>query len=316
MIAVERPNQRSRLNYNRPHPMLPVLGKPMVVRMMNQLHRQGIQQYTVIVGPDEGGVAAYLSQSWLPGVKIQFVLKPAGMSLGATLAGVVKDRHHPFLLADYTTFMPPNFIDRLRNVYRKHATGIVIGGAITSLSFDQKSYYGLLGERNSVKAVTRQQTDTARTLQLSDFAICGQSFRTFLVSHSHQVSHQKSLMDLFVSFLEAGGTVLSAEAAWSLCVEADADLMTINRHLLDENQDAHILSEVPVSVQIVPPVRIDPQVSVGQGAVIGPYVYLESGCSVGQDAQIQHSLVLAKGTVSAGEALSNMIVSSRYRIPV
>ena len=92
-------------------------------------------------------------------------------------------------------------------------------------------------------------------------------------------------------------------------IDTDSDLLTLNRQLLDGGQDAYILSELPPSVRITPPVRIDPPVSVGQGAQIGPHVYLERGSSIGHEAVIREAMVLGGGKLPAREVVSNIIIS-------
>jgi NDP-sugar pyrophosphorylase family protein len=61
VIAVGNIAHQSQLIYNRPRAMLPALGKPLVVRIMDRLYRAGIQKFMVVVGEDEGAVAAYLN---------------------------------------------------------------------------------------------------------------------------------------------------------------------------------------------------------------------------------------------------------------
>jgi len=64
-------------------------------------------------------------------------------------------------------------------------------------------------------------------------------------------------------------------------------------------------------VQIIPPVRIDPQVSVGQGAQIGPHVYLERGSSVGRDVKIKNAIILQRANVPADKTVVDTIISTR-----
>jgi NDP-sugar pyrophosphorylase family protein len=108
---------------------------------------------------------------------------------------------------------------------------------------------------------------------------------------------------------------MMVRANWVLQVEADHDLLTLNRHLLDEGQDAHILSELPYTVKIIPPVRIDPQVNVGQGAKIGPHVYLERGASVGHDVILKDCIVLNKANVPSQKSLTSTILTTRGPLP-
>ena len=101
---------------------------------------------------------------------------------------------------------------------------------------------------------------------------------------------------------------------WRLHLTRELDLLAINQHFLQEERDNHILSEIPGSVQIVPPVRIDPKVSVGQSARIGPNVYLESGVTIGEGAVLQDTIVLAGATVPAAEECIGEIIDRRIRI--
>jgi len=75
-----------------------------------------------------------------------------------------------------------------------------------------------------------------------------------------------------------------------------------------------VIDELPGSVHIIPPVRIDPKVSVGLNAKIGPNVYLESGASIGQDAVVWDSVVLRDASVQPGEVLHGLIVAKRARL--
>lgn len=99
-----------------------------------------------------------------------------------------------------------------------------------------------------------------------------------------------------------------------LKIEQDEDLLTLNRLLLDEGSDAHILSEIPDDVRIVPPVRIDPQVVVGSTTVIGPHVYLERGSRIGTGVTISDAIVLGNGFVESGSELNHAVVSSSGRV--
>jgi NDP-sugar pyrophosphorylase family protein len=123
-------------------------------------------------------------------------------------------------------------------------------------------------------------------------------------------------MNTFDRYIRAGGTAYIVDTAWLLQIQTDYDLLTLNKYLLDEGQDAHILSELPGTVRIIPPVRIDPQVSIGPGAKIGPYVYLESGCSIGRGATVNNAMILRGVTVVSGETVTNTIVATRARVTV
>jgi NDP-sugar pyrophosphorylase family protein len=287
----------------------------MVVRIMDRLYRIGIRNFIVVVGEDEGAVAAYLHATWMPDVALEFVLRPTGESVAGTLSGIAHQRYRPFLIAAYNSFAHSHFPERLLNRYKEVGDSLVLSGAPVSLSKTTARYYATI-ENQQVTDIATQPREQA--LLLGDMAVCNQGFVDFLASlPPNPVSTLGNpLMDLFRTYVRAGYSAFLAETAWMLPVVMDSDLFTLNRHLLAEEQDAHILSELPGTARIIPPVRIDPQVSVGQGATIGPYAYLESGCSVGHRSEVHHAIVLEKAVVPAGESVSNVIISSRSRIHV
>jgi NDP-sugar pyrophosphorylase family protein len=315
ILAFSGASRHSQLTYNRSHVMLPVLGKPMVVRIMDRVYRGGIRNYIVVVGEAEGAVAAYLNTSWMPDVKIEFVLQPMGESVAKTLSEIARQHQRPFLITAYNSFAHAHFPERLLNRYKEVGDSLVLSAAPVSLSKATVRHFASL-EDQRVVAITDRPGDQVAIL--SDMAVCGQAFVDYLAALPSNVMSTLAnpIMDLLRVYTQTGEPVFLAETAWLLPVILDSDLLTLNRHLLAEEQDAHILSELPGTVRIIPPVRIDPQVSVGQGATIGPYAYLESGCSVGPRSTVHHAMVLEKAVVPAGESVSNVIISSRSRIAV
>jgi NDP-sugar pyrophosphorylase family protein len=300
---------------NRTRAMLPALGKPLVVRMMDRLYRIGIRKYFVIVGESEGEVAAYLSRHWVPNVSIEFMLRLSNMSLLRILADFSRKYGQPYLITSYNCFTHGQFPSTIVNKYTQgNPNELVLGGAITTLSRTNKPRYALTEEQR-VTGIVRDVPAGKQTYTLADIAVCGQDFVNYLCGITRQTgSFDKSLIDIFQMYIQAGGSTSLVETAWTLPIESDYDLLTLNRHLLDEEQDAHILSELHWTVQITPPVRIDPQVSVGQGAKIGPHVYLERGCSVGYEATVRNAMVLSNTTIAPNEKVSDTIVSTRGRI--
>jgi NDP-sugar pyrophosphorylase family protein len=295
--------------------MLPALGKPLVVRMMDRLYRIGIRKYFVIVGESEGEVAAYLSRHWVPNVSIEFMLRLNNMSLLRILADFARKYGQPFLITSYNCFTHGMFPKTIVNKYVEgNQNELILGGAITTLSRTNKPRYALTEEQRVV-GIVREVPAGKQTYTLADIAVCGQDFVNYLCGITRQTgSFDKGLIDIFQMYIQTGGSTSLVETAWTLPIESDFDLLTLNRHLLDEEQDAHILSELHWTVQITPPVRIDPQVSVGQGAKIGPHVYLERGCSVGYEATVRNAMVLSNTTIAPNDKVTDTIVSTRGRI--
>lgn len=292
--------------------MLPALGKPLVVRLMDRLYRTGIHDYTIVVGEKEGAVAGYLNAHWMPDVNVEFRLKSGSISLGMILRSIAQKHETPFVLCSYDHFTHSQFPARLLKQHSELPDALILSVATTSLSEEQHGNYTIMdGQR--ITQITSTPPANDERLRLIEFTAFGSDVISYLTELSDAKTHEFSwgLVDFARDFIQQGGKSTIAETNWVLQIQSDRDLLTLNKHLLEEGSDAHILSELPYTVQINPPVRIDPQVSVGQGASLGPYVYLEKGSVIGRNATLRNAIVLQNAHVAPEETIENTIITTQ-----
>lgn len=319
VLAIASPSHSSGLTRSRPHAMLPALGKPLVVRVMNQLLLHNIKKFVVVVGINEGSVASYLNTNWVPNVELEFVLKSDYESLSSTLAQIARKLDQAFFLVNYNTFTQPQFISTAINIAQTDADSLILAGTNSTLS--QSTHHAFATSDNTgVKAIssTRPEDMTSSVL-IANMAVCGHHFVEFLKDLPSRMgtgSLQQQLIDILHVYAQSNEQqIILGRTAWILHVNSDPDLMLLNYQLLEDGRDAHILSELHPSVQINYPVRIDPGVNIGQNAEIGPHVYLENGSSVGIGAKIRRSIVLDRASVPPNADVENVVVASNKIIP-
>lgn len=313
LVATGHPSHSSQLIQDRPPAMLPAIGKPMLVRVAERLYRAGIRHFIFIVGLNEGAVAAYLKKQWVPDAHTEFMLETEQENTLSLLSKIAQQIKEPFMVASYNSFTHENFTASLLAQHEENPQALILSGARFALAQPAHPTYikAENGQFISVES-TRPRDDSA--LLLVEHAIFGHSAIETLsqLSAPFPTGHY---LQMAIQFAKAHpDSTKVSETAWVLCVERDYDLLLLNRKLLEEAQDTHILSELHQTVRIIPPVRIDPQVTVGQGATIGPHVYLERGSSVGQGANISNAVVLNRGSVHAKQTIVNTIISPRGTI--
>jgi NDP-sugar pyrophosphorylase family protein len=315
--VIGNPNHRSQLTYNRAHAMLPALGKPLFIRIMERLYRIGIREYTIVAGENEGAVVSYLNSQWMPDVKVNVMVSFSTNSLNKVFREIAQKLKTPFVVCGYNSFTHTHFPDQLMRTHTEWPNALIFSGATTTLSQSTPHAYAVVDARR-VTDVVREPTADRHTLTLNDLYVCGEDMVDYLAELPDApsgVGNTRQFIDIVQSYIRSGGAGRVAESTWILQVEADRDLLILSKHLLEEGRDAHILSELPYTVKIIPPVRIDPQVSVGQGTRIGPYVYLERGCSVGHDVVLKETIVLTRALVPAERTMINTILTTRGPIP-
>ncbi|RPI99495.1 MAG: hypothetical protein EHM39_06430, partial [Chloroflexi bacterium] len=75
ILAAGRGTRLGLLTKDRPKSMLPILGKPMMARVMDGLREAGIRRFVVVIGEQEGEIAAYLTNSWHPDTDTRFAIQ-------------------------------------------------------------------------------------------------------------------------------------------------------------------------------------------------------------------------------------------------
>jgi hypothetical protein len=216
---------------------------------MERLYRAGIHKFIVVVGEDEGAVAAYLNSQWLPNVRIEFMIQPLTSSLTKSLATIARNNPAPFLLTTYNTFTHANFPETLLNFHKEDNQCLILTAAPTTLSKSQP--YAFIQENNGKVSITHQfQPDADPAQLILELAICSSHSlnisRTKLRTQAHQSSHR-----YFLTLPTAYTDIRTRR----VCRSKRYDLLT--QPISDDGHN-HILSNSrPVSVS--PPVRIDPQ---------------------------------------------------------
>lgn len=312
ILAVSAPGHTTELPDRRPRAMLPALGKPMVVRVMDRLYRAGIRRYVVIVGINEGAVASYLNQQWMPDAKVTFKLQ-SKESLALLLSQIAQDFDSPFLIASYNSFTYERYINSLIRQHDEYFDHLILTGAHLTLSPNAPDNHYAIVDGQDVLSIESEKPEDSHYILAEDMVV-GYTFLDYLKSIETNTStdYGKYLFDIVRKYTASDNSkVTIAETSWILRVENDKDLLTLNRRMLDDSNDAHILSELPYSAKVIPPVRIDPQVSVGQSVSIGPHVYLERGSSIGYGASIKNAIILANSSVPSDANIDGGIVHSR-----
>lgn len=303
------------LTRGRSRALLPILGKPIIARVIQRLYRIGVRRFVVVLGEHEGEVASYLYRSGPPNAELVFVVWSAG-SLGVAAAMAAAFAHlrpkAPFLLAEADILTDSVFLEQLVARFEQASSSIV--AALCQTQFGPPgSYWPVRIQGDTITHVVPNGSSAQKQLYgLFPLLACQPDVTPHLAGRFVPFYRLDDIGNVLNAIIAEGRPVKYALADWHGRLSRPADLLALNiRWLDDEGQDAHILSEIHPSVAIQPPVRIDPRVSIGANAQVGPNVYLESGSTVGPRAVVHDCVVLNGGYVVADEVVHDRVVT-RY----
>ncbi len=314
ILAAGRGTRLHALTQERPKAMLPILGRPILVRVMDRLREAGVRRFTVVIGEREGEAAAYLSNSWYPDAEVSFAIQAIPTGTVDALRLAAPTVRGPFILSSVDNLTSVAHIQRLIDAFERAPKTIATLSLIPSSAeqIRQSSDVVLEGER-VVAIEEKPATPRGQHAAIMLYAFAPEILR-YLEDVPVSPRGERELVSAIQAAIRDGRTVNYVTAQRRLHLTREADLLTITKVFLAEGRDAHILSEIPSSTHIVPPVRIDPNVSVGQNARIGPNVYLERGATVGDGAHLENTIVLTRASVPAHAHCSEEIVTPHAHI--
>lgn len=316
ILAAGRGTRLGELTKDRPKSMLPILGRPIMVRVMDRMREAGIRRFVVVIGEQEGAIASYLLHSWYPDAEVKFAVQPVPTGTVDALKLALPWIDGPFLLSSVDNLTSAQHVVNLVQTFNASDGGVATLSLLPARPEQIRVSSGVVIDGERIAAIEEKPAEPRG----AHAAIMLYAFAPEILSYLDRVPvsvrGEREIASAIQLAIADGRLVTYVVTDSRLHLTREADLLAINKVFFAEGRDTHILSEIPASVTIVPPVRIDPNVSVGHAVRLGPNVYLESGSSVGDGAVLENTLVLARAVVPAGSRCSEEIIDSRVRIAV
>lgn len=314
ILAAGRGTRLGALTTERPKSMLPIVGRPILARLGDDLREAGIRRLVVVLGAGQEAVAAYLHGAWGADVALQVVFQPKPTGTVDALELAAPYLEGPFLLSAVDNLTALAHIRRLIARFGQSQEALATLSLLPARPEEIRRSAGVEIEADRVIAIEEKPARPPGPFAaIMLYAFAGR-FLDYLSHVPPSARAEREIVSAIQAGLAAGEHVSYVVADARLHLTSAWDLLDINRAYLREGRDAEILTALPRSVCITPPVRIDPGVSLGESASIGPYVYLETGAAIGPGATLEESVVLRGGIVRPGEHCRGALIARQVRI--
>jgi len=308
ILAAGRGTRLGDLTRERPKSMLPVLGQPILARVMERLGAAGARRFVLVVGPRDEEAARSLHVDGADEIVVAVQPSPTGTVDALLCAAPALDG--AFLLSSVDNLTSPAHVRAL--AARFTATAPVAALSLLPANPEQiRRSSGVVVGDGRVLAIEEKPADPQGRYAAIMLYAFAPDFLRYLPGAPVSPRGEREIASAIQASIAEGRAVTYAIAEERLHLTHELDLLAINRAYLRAGADAAILSDLPPSVTITPPVRIDPGVTVGAGARLGPCVYLEAGATVGAGASLEDCVVLAGGAVAPGATLCHALVERR-----
>lgn len=323
VLAAGRGTRLGPLTTQRSKAMLPVVGQPLVGRVLERLLAAGLRRFVVVGGPDDQELAGYVTQSSaiLPaaqplapharggGSEIpplhppSYVVQPERRGTAHALSCAAPLIDGPFLLGSCDNLVASDFVAAMMaHLEQTGADGVL---ALLHMPPERLQHSAAveLTTGGRVRRIVEKPPPGSTKSDVASIALY--AFRPRLLDYLDvplSPRGEQELQSAVQALIDAGGDVRGLLTPGRRTVTRPADLLALNLHYLDRGIGAEVQVSLPLDATLTPPLRVEAGVTVagGAGCAIGPRVYLEAGCRVGRGAVLRDAMVLRGSTVPDG----------------
>ncbi len=313
ILAAGKGSRLHPITTNRSKAMLPILGKPIVERVMEDLAGSGINDFILVISPDAPHITQYFHRESQLDVQVRFVYQIERLGMADALRcaapliredfvlsacdNLVARRHIIRMLDRWRGTSPPNAILTLMQIPKEQArsSGVVaLDGAWVQQIVEKPD-----------------PEDAPSDIGSLPLYCLPYSILEYLPEISLSPRGEYELQDAIQMLIDRRGRVLGLEVEERLTLTRPADLLEINRIYLTAGNDRPQLQPQTVgpNTHLITPLRIEAGTVIGANCTIGPNVYIERDCQIGDHTTIQDTVVLREAVVSAGAEIRDQVVS-------
>jgi NDP-sugar pyrophosphorylase family protein len=313
VLAAGKGSRLHPITLRRSKAMVPVLGKPLVERVMEDMHGNGVTDFVLVVSPDDRDIQRHFRHESTLEADVRFVYQTERLGMADALRKAVPLIEGDFVLSACDNLTSAEYVGQMLTAWEQepHPSAVL---SLMPVSRDRISSTGIVeldGEwvtRIVEKPTPEEAPSNVSSLPLYCF---GEVLLRYLPEVQLSARGEYELQDAIQMLIEREGRVRGVFVERRLTVTGPGDLLDINRHYLVSGDDRPQLAPNTVgpNTRLITPLRIESGVVIGADCVIGPNVYIERDCQIGTGAYIRDAVVLRDVQVPAGSRITNQVVS-------
>ncbi len=313
ILAAGKGSRLNPITLRRTKAMVPILGKPIVERVMETLAQNGIHQFIMVISREDGEVGRYFREQTTLDVDIQFVIQPERLGMANALSLAAPYIHGDFALSACDNLTPPEHVAELLAAYRPPE----VNAALSLMKIDP-SIAGKTAVVDLQNGIIRRIVEKPSPEQvISNIAslplyVFSSALLDYLPEIHPSPRGEYELQDAIQMLIERDGGVTGALTPSRLQLTNAQDLLALNRHYLTTGSGDHpqlAPQHVGQHTHLITPLRIEAGTVIGPGCVIGPRVYIERNVKIGADVLIKDAVILRNTVIEDGQQVVGEVIS-------
>jgi NDP-sugar pyrophosphorylase family protein len=313
ILAAGKGSRLHPITTERSKAMLPILGKPIVERVMENLAANGIADFILVVSPDDYPLTRYFQRESQLQADVRFVYQPQRLGMANALQHAAPLICSDFILSACDNLTPVEYVARMLALWQEQPQSNAIL-TLMKMPIEQLSSTGVVVlDGDWINCIVEKPSPGEAPSDLASLPlyIFTQAILEYLSEVSLSPRGEYELQNAIQMLIERQGRVRGLQIESRLTLTSPADLLAINRHYLMSGDIRPQLQPHTVGphTRLITPLHIEAGVIIGANCAIGPNVYIERDCRIGDGATIQDAILLREAVVSPGVKILNQVVS-------
>lgn len=313
VLAAGKGRRLQPVTNSRTKAMAPVAGKPMIERVMALFVENGVRDFVLVVSPSDDEIQAHFADPTTIGAdSIQFVEQTERLGTAHALTLAVPVIRDDFVLTACDNLVPSDHIGALLQIFRsQQANGVL---SLMEIDPQKTASTGIVEWQNGqIMRIVEKPLPAEAPSNISSLPLY--LFSAKLLPHLAEVQPsprgEYELQDAIQALIDSDGRVTGVLTPSRRQLTNVDDLLALNAHFLQaEASDADLfVAEIGTGSEIVMPVQIDADCTIGRDCVIGPNVSIEAGCRIGDRVRLRESIVLRNSVVASDSRLQRQVIA-------
>jgi NDP-sugar pyrophosphorylase family protein len=302
-----------------PKPIVPILGKPLIGRIIESITRSvGIADLVIVVDSLAGETARWIQEnSARLGIRARLFEQPEPLGTADALTRCADALTGPFLLASCDSIYPEQHLARLVDV--QTTQGCFAALTLMEIPREEVPMRGIAKlDGNRVVGVVEKPAAEDAPSSVASFLMYAfeLEFLEYLRSSSPPDEGEHNLQDAINLCIAEGEECLGVFCQTRWDITAPADYLAVNLHAFDAWWEPGWWSDASrfPGCELRQPIFVAQGAEIADGCILGPKAYVCEGAAMGENAVIRESIVLPDSRVPPGETLSQDVFFGARKI--
>lgn len=312
ILAAGRGSRLHPITENRTKAMAPILGKPIVERVMDPLVVNGVRDFVLVISPEDEEIRTYFQDHSQIDAEVVLVPQPEPMGMGHALLQAAPYIHDDFVLSSCDNLVPEDDVKRVVHAWDGEPG---LNGVLSLLRVGPANLTRMGVVKMEADLVVQIVEKPSLEEAPSDIAsVPLYCFRQRLLDYLPEVKPSRrgeiELQDAIQTLICQDGNVRGVHVSSRMDLTKPEDLLRINQHYLTNGFSTGPVSdrEPGKDTQIVPPVYYERNVHIGEHCQLGPNVYIEHSSTIGDHVTLRNAVVLRERQVFSGAEISGQVI--------